>query len=131
MAKVDHNIVWKDRKRILGMPITFTKYSIGSDRLYYSKGLFNTTEQELLVYRILDVKLERTLGDKIFGVGSITLYTADKTNQELVLEHIKNPKEVRDIISKMVEANRSRLNIRGKEMYGVADTDAGGLMDTQ
>ncbi len=131
MAKAkDPNLYWKDRKRILGMPITFTKYSIRENRLFFSKGLFNTTEQELLLYRILDVQLARTFGEKIFGVGTVTLYTADKTNPELKLTHIKKPKDVRDLISKMVEGERSRLNIRGKEMYGVSDQDAGGLIDT-
>lgn len=120
-TKVEYK--WKDRKRFLGLPLSFTKYSVRDQRLFYSKGFFNTTEDELLLYRILDVKLNRTLGDKIVGVGTITLYTADKTNPELQLIRIKKPKMVRDLISKMVEEERIRLNIRGKELYGVSDND--------
>ena len=115
--------VWKDRKRILGLPLSFTKYSISNQRLYYAKGFFNTTEDELLLYRILDVKLNRSLGDKLVGVGTITLYTADKTNPELKLERIKKPKQIRDLISKLVEEERVRHNIRGKELYGVSGSE--------
>jgi len=128
--KQDPYLYWKDRKRILGLPITFTKYSVRENRLFYSRGLFNTVEEELLIYRILDVKLSRSFGEKLFGVGTVTLFTADKTNPELRLTHIKRPKDVRDLISKMVEAERSRLNIRGKELFGVADQDANGQMDS-
>lgn len=127
--KKDPTLVWKDRKRILGMPITFTKYSIRENRLFYSRGLFNTVEEELLVYRILDVQLSRTFGEKLVGVGTITLFTADKTNAELKLIHIKKPHMVRDIISRLVEQERSKLNIRGKELFGVADQDANGPVD--
>lgn len=124
MAKKEQTeYIWKDRKRILGLPITFTRYRIVENRLFFSKGLFNTIEDEMLLYRILDLKLNRTLGDKIVGVGSVILYTADKSNPTLTLERIKNPTAVRDTISKMVEAERLKLNIRGKEMFGVADTD--------
>lgn len=127
--KKDLNLHWKDRKRILGLPITFTKYSIHENRLLYEKGLFNTTEEEMLLYRILDVKLSRSFGEKLFGVGTIVLFTADRTNPELHLLHVKNPKAVRDLISRMVEAERSKLNIRGKELFGVSDMDANGQPD--
>ena len=125
----DPNLHWKDRKRILGIPITFTKYMLRDNRLFYSKGLFSTTEEELLLYRILDVKLSRTFGEKLVGVGTVTLFTADKTNPELKLQHVKKPKDVRDLISRMVEAERSKLNIRGKELFGVSDMDANGMPD--
>ncbi len=129
-GKQDPTLYWKDRKRILGLPITFTKYSVRENRLFYSRGLFNTVEEELLIYRILDVRLTRSFGEKLVGVGTVTLFTADKTNPELRLTHVKRAKEVRDLISRMVEAERSRLNIRGKELFGVADQDANGMTDS-
>jgi len=133
-AKPEH--VWKDRKRYLGLPVSFTRYYIKDQRLFYSKGLFKTVEEELLLYRVLDVKLTRTFGDKLVGVGTITLLTADKTTPKLELERIKNPKQVRDMISKLVEAERVRINVHGKELYGVSndfnplDIDGDGIIDT-
>lgn len=113
-------IIWKDRKRICGLPISFTKYYLKNNRIYSQTGLLSTKENEVLLYRILDFKLERTLRNRIFGVGTITLYTCDKTDSELKLLNIKNPKKVRDMLSDMVENERRSLNIKGREMYGVA-----------
>ena len=105
-------ILWQDRKRILGMPISFTKYLIKNNRLYVSKGLFSTDENEILLYRILDFTLKRTLLDKILGVGTIKLITCDPTDKELYLEKIKKPKEIRDMLSDIVERQRKELNIK-------------------
>lgn len=116
-----NKVIWKDRKRFLGMPLSFTRYYIKSGRLYTSKGLLSVEENELLLYRIMDIKIKRTLGDKIFGVGTITLFTCDKTDNELKIIKIKNSIEVRDLISNMVEEARTKIRVRGKEIYGAAD----------
>jgi uncharacterized membrane protein YdbT with pleckstrin-like domain len=115
------NTDWKDRKRIFGLPITFTKYKMDNNRLYVSKGLFTTVEDELVLYRVLDVRLKRTFADKIFGVGTITIYTADETDKVLTVEKVKNSKMVRDLLSEMAEQERAKMGIKGRELYGVAD----------
>jgi len=114
----ENSALWKDKKRILGMPISFTKYSVTNERLYVSKGLFTTEENEILLYRILDIKLVRRIFDKIFGVGTITLYCADETDREFKIVNIKNSKKVRDMLSELVESERVRVGIRGREIYG-------------
>lgn len=120
MKEKNNSKVWSDRKRILGLPISFTKYYIKKNRLYSSTGFFSSKEDELLLYRILDLKLEITLINKIFGVGTITLYTCDETDRELKLIRIKNPKEVRDMLSEMVEEARNKNKVKGREMFGVS-----------
>lgn len=49
---------------------------------------------EILLYRILDLKLVRTLGQKMAGVGSIRLYTADASDAEPTLKNIKPSEKV-------------------------------------
>jgi len=128
--KTDSNeVVWKDRKRFMGMPLSFTRYYIKSGRFYVSKGLLNSEENELLLYRIMDIKLNRSLVNKIFGVGSITLFTADKTDPELKIIRIKHSEKVRDTFSNMVEEARAKMRIRGKEIYGVGDVAMEGDID--
>ena len=61
-------VIWSDRKRHLGLPISFTKYVVDNDRLYMSKGFFTTVVDEILLYRILDIKMSRNLVQKLFGV---------------------------------------------------------------
>ena len=127
----DETLLWKDRKRILGMPISFTVYTLRNARLYLREGFFNTKENEMLLYRILDVNMSRTLGDKIFGVGTLTLFTVDETHKELKLKNIKDPQKIRDLISREVEKERERLKIRGREIYGASDVDSGEFSGTE
>ena len=84
----------------------------------------NVEENELLLYRILDIKFNRSLFDKIFGVGTITIYTCDKTDNILKVQKVKNSAEVRDLISNMVEEARAKIRVTGKEIYGVGDNDS-------
>ena len=116
--------LWKDRKRILGLPWTFTKYEVTTDRLIMHKGLFSTETNELLLYRVLDIKMVRKFSQKIFGVGTIILYCADKTSSELELVNIKKPDSVRRFLSKIVEQERTTKGLTGRELYGVAGTAA-------
>ena len=112
-------ILWKDRKRILGLPISFTAYRVDKDRLTCKRGLFYTEVDELLLYRVLDIKSSRTFGQKILGVGTVTLYSADRTNSTFELCNIKRPDKVRTFLSKLVEYERTTKGLVGKEIYGV------------
>lgn len=113
-------IIWGDRKRIFGLPLSFTKYYVKNNRLYTSSGFLSSKEDEILLYRILDFNLERTFINKIFKVGTITLYTCDETDKELKLIRIKKPKEVRDLLSNLVEDLRIKARVRGREVYGAS-----------
>ncbi|MDR0841107.1 MAG: PH domain-containing protein [Christensenellaceae bacterium] len=112
--------LWKDRKRILGLPISFTRYTVDSERLTCHRGLLKTETDELLLYRILDIKCVRTLGQKLCGVGTVTLYSADKTSATLHLTNIKNAEKVRAFISRMVEYERASKGLVGREIYGAS-----------
>lgn len=114
-------ILWKDRKRYLGLPISFTRYEVDQTRFTSKIGFFNTITNETLLYRIMDLKLSRSLGQKIFGVGTITLYTADTSHNTFELKNIKKPDKVRRYLSNLVEKEREDRRLTGRELFGVAD----------
>lgn len=127
-------IIWRDRKRILGMPLSFTVYELSEERLTLRVGFFRTETDELLLYRILDVKLTRTLWQKIFGVGSVALYSVDQSHRNLTLKNIKYSEKVHRLISDMVEKERTEKGMRGREIFGTAglgdcDHDGDGIPD--
>jgi len=129
MANIDHiqleenPILWSDRKRYLGLPISFTKYTLDEDRLYIKKGFLSTQTDETLLYRILDVKSTQSLWQRIFGVGTVTLFCADQSNPELKLENVKSSQKVHRYLSQVIEERRQNKGIIGREMYGTADPD--------
>lgn len=83
--------LWQDRKRHLGLPLSFTRYSLSEDRLFVSVGLLNLKDDEVLLYRVRDIDTSRTLWQRIFGVGTITVMSSDKSMPNLVLKNIKDP----------------------------------------
>ena len=123
---VEEEILWKDRLRHLGLPISFTVYSLDNNRLYVKRGFLNSVVDELLLYRVLDVKLSRSIGQKIFGVGTIVLNTADQTNPTLIIKNIKHSDRTRKLLSNIVERERNEKRIMGKEMFGASGM---GIMD--
>ncbi len=120
-------ILWQDRRRYMGMPISFTIYSFTQNKLYYKKGFFNVSSEEILLYRVLDITFKQSLWQKIFGVGSVILSTADKTTPVLELKNIKTPDRIRKALSTLVELRRDEKRITGKEMIGASGHDHCGL----
>jgi len=116
----DPTVLWKDRKRILGMPISFTRYQVDEDRFTSRIGLFSTTTNEILLYRILDLKMKQKFSQKLFGCGTIVLYTADQSDSQYPLLNIKHPDKVRRFLSNLIEEERQKRRIVGREMFGVA-----------
>ena len=115
--------VWKDRRHILWFPWTFDKYGIANGKLYTEKGFLSTVESELLIYRVLDISLKRTLMNRICGTGTIVLKTRDASDMLLELRNIKDSKRVKDFISDLVEKEKEAKRVVGKEMYGSNPTD--------
>lgn len=118
------NIVWKDRKRTLfGLPWSFTKYSLSDDRLFISTGFLNTKEDEVRLYRIMDISLNRSLGQRMFGLGTIKCCSADKTLGDFEIKNIKKSKEVKEKLSEMVEDERNRKKVTSREFIDHEDGD--------
>ena len=114
---------WKDRKRILGLPITFTRYRLSEDRLFCEKGFFNIKADEVLLYRVRDLQLNMSLGQRIFGVGTICVVSSDKSVPHLDLKNVKNPREVKELIHQNVEAAKDKRRMRTTEIMGDAASE--------
>ena len=82
--------LWKDRKRHLGMPLSFTRYQMSEDRLFLSQGFLNIKDDEVLLYRVRDIDTRRSLFQRLFGVGTITVLSSDRTTPTLVLKNVRN-----------------------------------------
>lgn len=108
--------LWSDKKRIFGLPITFTRYSLSEDRLFVDKGLLKLVSEEILLYRIRDLKFTQTLGQRIFGVGTVTVQSSDKTTPVLLIENVKNAFDVKELIHENVEKMKLARKMRVGEI---------------
>lgn len=119
--------LWKDRKRYFGLPLSFTRYSMSEDRLFISVGLLNLKDDEVLLYRVRDIDTSRSLGQRIFGVGTVTVMSSDKSMPNLVLKNIKDPVFVKELIHKQVEQTKILRRVRVGEI--MTDADGDGMPD--
>lgn len=115
---------WYDRKRwFCGLPFTFTKYGLGSDRFYQEKGLLNTVHSEVRLYRILDLTLRRNLIQKLFGLGTIKVNSSDKDMGTFDIINIKNSEDVAELLSQSVERERREARVSSREFMHDHDHD--------
>ena len=108
--------IWTDRKRFLGMPLSFTRYAMSEDRLFVSVGFLSIKDEEILLYRVRDITTSRSLWQRIFGVGSITVVSSDKTQPTLVLKNVKNPMQTKEILHEQVEEMKIKRRVRVGEI---------------
>lgn len=117
--------VIEERKRwgFFGLPLTFTIYRMNNKKLTVQAGLLTTHEDDILLYRIMDTSLCRTLWQKMFGLGSIRVASTDQSLPELVIKNIRNVREFKEILDERVEKERLRMRVRTGEMLE-GDQDA-------
>lgn len=118
-------ILWKDRKRtFLGMPLSFTKYTLDGERLFIKTGALSLREDEVRLYRIKDLTLHQTLGQRILGIGTIHCCSNDASLKEFEIKNIKNPRVVRELLSQAIEEERMKKRVRSLEtLDNEDDTD--------
>ena len=113
--------IWNDRKRYFGLPLSFTKYALGEDRLFLEKGFLNINADEVLLYRVRDLELNISLGQRMFGVGTVRVHSSDHSIPLLELENIKNPRDVKEMIHVAVEEAKEKRRMRTMEVMGGGD----------
>ncbi len=117
--------VYKERKRWLffGLPFTFTKYTLTPKSLQMNKGLLTSTQEDLLLFRVMDVSIKRTLFQKMAGLGTLLIRSSDKTNPTLEIRNIKHCAAFKTVLDERVENERLRMRFRSGELMGDFDQD--------
>jgi uncharacterized membrane protein YdbT with pleckstrin-like domain len=121
MGFTTDSVLWSDRKRYFGLPLSFTTYAVSKDRLFQSAGILNLKYEEILLYRVRDISLSRSFGQRLFGVGSITVTSSDKSRPVLVIQNVKDAAAVKELIHQQVEEMKISRRIRYGEIATFGD----------
>ena len=74
------------------------RYEISPDRIEWSRGIFNRKIDNLDMFRIIDIKLHRTIVDCMLGIGTVTIMTKDETDPQFHFKKIGSPKKLYDVL---------------------------------
>lgn len=117
MKKNDIPYVWTDKKRtVFGLPLSFTRYFLTETKLITRKGFFNIEEDELEIYKIDDKKLNFPFWQRVFGCGTIIIYSRDRDTPVKEVKSVKNVRKVSDMIDQYLNDVRDKYGIRGRDL---------------
>ncbi len=121
MGKIREKDIWEDRKRNwLGLPWTFTRYGMDTERFYLDRGVFTTVSDEVRLYRITDISLRRTFWQKIIKTGTFFVSSSDRSLHNFEIKNVKEPDRVRELLSENVEKQREAKRVYTRENMGDA-----------
>lgn len=124
MTKNEIDYVWTDKKRtIFGLPISFTRYFLTTTKFISRSGFINVVEDEIDLYKIMDKSIKRSFMQRLFGCGTITIYSKTVDTAVKEVQSIKNVRQVVNLIDKYTDQMRDTYNIRGKDMVGGMSDD--------
>ena len=121
--------VEKKRWLFLGLPFTFTRYMIKEDMITVDTGVFTKVENDCYMYKVQDVEHTASIWERMAGLGSIVCYTGDTTHPKLLIEHIRNSKQIKEFILK--ESEEARLKRRTVNMLDIGSGELGDIDDIQ
>ena len=105
----------RKRSKFFGLPLSFTKYYLTEKRFVLRTGFFNSKEDEILLYRVLDTSIKADLWQKIIKTGTVELITSDKNQPHIFIKDIKNMRLFKNQLSEYVEKERLRIRFRTGE----------------
>ena len=107
-----NDYLWSDKKRtFLGLPLSFTKYTLTSEKLIIDSGFFSRKQEEVRLYRMTDFSVKQNLIERILGIGRIEISSSDNTQGEFILLGVKKPYKIKDLLSDSVEKEREKKGI--------------------
>lgn len=119
MKKYVSEQIWTDKPHnFLWFSFNFTRYILTPKKLITRKGFLNVREDEILLYRIVDKSMRRSLGERIFGYGSIVLHSKDQDTPEKIIKAVKKPRQLNELLDVAIEQAREQNRVYGSDMYG-------------
>lgn len=123
-AKPHDGSLWRDRKRnCIGLPWTFTVYELTDDRFFVTSGFLSVRDEEIRLYRIIDISYSASLWQRLFGMGTISLNTSDKTAGQIAVKNVKHARATKELITQNVEIQRDKKRVVNREIMGGAEFD--------
>jgi hypothetical protein len=90
------------------------RYRVTADRVEWSRGILERRIDNIDMFRVVDLRLQRSFSDCLVGIGTVVLVTTDKTDPEFEFAKVHRPKQLYDIIKKLsldADSKRSVIHL--------------------
>ena len=88
------------------------KYTLTTERLRITTGIFSRCVDELELYRVKDTTYVQPFFLRMLKLGHIVLITSDRSTPTVLIEAIPNARERREQIRQCVEKRRDKKRVR-------------------
>lgn len=89
-----------------------TRYQLTTERLRITEGILSKRTEELELYRVRDMSLEKPFIYRLFSKGNICLITSDRSAPNIMLEAVPRAEELMNVLREHVEICRDRKRVR-------------------
>jgi membrane protein YdbS with pleckstrin-like domain len=93
-----------------------TSYHFAKSRMTWRTGILSRTAESLELYRVADVTMKQPILQRLFGVGQITIRSADANHREIVIPGVPRPDRFRDWLTDAVQETRRERGMREIQM---------------
>lgn len=73
-------------------------YEVSPDRIEWSRGIFDRHVDNIDMFRVIDLKLRRSLLDCILGIGTVTLVTKDESDPRFDFVKVRYCRDLYDVL---------------------------------
>jgi uncharacterized membrane protein YdbT with pleckstrin-like domain len=79
------------------MRLSFTTLTVSGGKLRYQSGILSRSTRTMEIKKVQDVRVDQTLGQRMLGMGDISIETAGETSR-LTMTSIDRPQAIADEI---------------------------------
>lgn len=90
-------------------------YMITDERVRVIKGILGKDKEDIELIRIQDIDQTQTLRERAFSVGDIVIHSHDRSDPKVVLNNVRDPEAVHEILRRAVINSRKAHNISFQE----------------
>jgi hypothetical protein len=90
-------------------------YVLTSERIKIVKGLLGRDVENFELIRVQDIDLKQHVGERMLGIGDITVRGSDQSKPAIVLRNVSKPEEVYEIMRRAWLEARKRHGLQFRE----------------
>jgi membrane protein YdbS with pleckstrin-like domain len=74
------------------------RYEVTPDRIEWSRGIFDRKVDNIDMFRVIDLKLRRSLIDCLAGIGTVIILTTDESDPHFEFSSVRRCRDLYDIL---------------------------------